>query len=131
MKAKYGSLTEAAKKLIRIKNVLQNEVLHLNLQECIQFYDNQAAIAFFNLPFENQKTKYIHIKYRFHRNVVFDKIFELAYFASKLNLADSFTEPQVKEKLIKFWGLFFKGDYKFFTMLFILISVLPIKSCMT
>lgn len=71
MKAKYGSLTEAAKKLIWIKNVLQNEVLHLNLQECIQFYDNQAAIVFFNLPFENQKTKHIHIKYCFHRNVVF------------------------------------------------------------
>ncbi|GBM89903.1 Retrovirus-related Pol polyprotein from transposon RE1 [Araneus ventricosus] len=53
MEAEYVTLTEAAKELIWIKNVLNNECLNLNLKNCLLYCDNQAAISFSNSPFEN------------------------------------------------------------------------------
>lgn len=102
MEAEYVTLTEAAKELSWIKNVLKNEILDLKLGECKLFCDNQAAIAFSNSPFENQRTKHIHIKYHFLRNLVYENVFDLRYIASKFNLADPFTKPQVKEQLKNF-----------------------------
>ncbi|GBN65092.1 hypothetical protein AVEN_65989-1 [Araneus ventricosus] len=72
MEAEYVTLTEAAKELIWIKNVLNNECL--NLKDCLLYCDNQAAIGFSNSPFENQRTKHIDVKYHFLRNLVYDKI---------------------------------------------------------
>ena len=69
MEAEYVTLTEAAKELVWVKNVLQNEILSLNIGNCKLFCDNQAAIFFSNSPFENQCTKHIHIKYHFFRNL--------------------------------------------------------------
>lgn len=77
MKAEYVTLTEAAKKVMLIKNVLENGSLNLNLKECYLFCDNQAAISCSNSPIENQKTKHIHIKYIFLRNQVYDTIFKV------------------------------------------------------
>ncbi|GBM92498.1 Retrovirus-related Pol polyprotein from transposon TNT 1-94 [Araneus ventricosus] len=54
MEAEYVTLMEAAKELIWIKNVLNNECLNLNLKDCLLYCDNQAAIGFSNSPFENQ-----------------------------------------------------------------------------
>lgn len=108
MEAEYVTLTEAAKELIWLKNVIENESLNLNLKESTLFCDNQSAIAFSNSPLENQRTKHIHIKYLFLRNLIFDKIFDLKYIPSKLNLADPFTKPQVKEQLRFFCEKLFK-----------------------
>ena len=70
MEAEYVTLTEAAKELVWIKNVLQNEILGLNIGDCKLFCDNLAAIPFSNSHFKNQCTKHIHIKYHFLRNLV-------------------------------------------------------------
>ncbi|GFY08801.1 retrovirus-related Pol polyprotein from transposon TNT 1-94 [Trichonephila clavipes] len=46
MEAEYVSLTEAAKKFIWLKNVIDNKSLNLELSENVMFCDNQAAISF-------------------------------------------------------------------------------------
>ncbi|GFV57201.1 retrovirus-related Pol polyprotein from transposon TNT 1-94 [Trichonephila clavipes] len=79
MEAEFVTLTEAAKELIWLKDVLENEPLKLELNDCLLLCDNQAAISFSNSPFKNHKTKHIHVRYLFIRNLVYDKFFELKY----------------------------------------------------
>lgn len=113
MEAEYVTLTDAAKELIWIKNVLENKSLNLDLKECTLLCDNQAAISFSNSPVENLRTKHIHIKYLFLRKLVFDKEFKLKYISSKLNLADPFTKPQAKEQLVTFCKKILEVDFSF------------------
>ncbi|GFX58780.1 retrovirus-related Pol polyprotein from transposon TNT 1-94 [Trichonephila clavipes] len=102
MEAEYVSLTEAAKEFIWLKNVIDNKSLNLELSENVMFCDNQAAISFSKLPIENYRTKHIDVRYHFLRNLIYDKVFQIKYIGTKNNLADIFTKPMVKEKLLEF-----------------------------
>ncbi|GFY08275.1 retrovirus-related Pol polyprotein from transposon TNT 1-94 [Trichonephila clavipes] len=97
MEAEFVTLTEAAKELICLKDFLENELLKLELNDCLLLCDNQAAISFSNSPFENHKTKHIHVKYLFIRNLVYDKFFELKYVQTfgfvEVRLDDGVTFP--------------------------------------
>ncbi|GFX10823.1 retrovirus-related Pol polyprotein from transposon TNT 1-94 [Trichonephila clavipes] len=62
MEAEFVTLTEAAKELIWLKDVLENELLKLELNDCLLLCDSQVAISFSNSPFENHKTKHIHVR---------------------------------------------------------------------
>ncbi|GFU49240.1 retrovirus-related Pol polyprotein from transposon TNT 1-94 [Trichonephila clavipes] len=64
MEAEYISLTEAAKEIIWIQNVINecNLMPKLNYSELPLIYcDNQAAINFSRLPVENHRTKHIDV----------------------------------------------------------------------
>ncbi|GFV19633.1 retrovirus-related Pol polyprotein from transposon TNT 1-94 [Trichonephila clavipes] len=102
MEAEYVSLTEAAKEFIWLKNVIDNKSLNLELSENVMFCDNQAAISFSKSPVENYRTKHIDVRYHFLRNWIYDKVFQIKYIGTKNNLADIFTKPMVKEKLLEF-----------------------------
>ncbi|GFX51748.1 retrovirus-related Pol polyprotein from transposon TNT 1-94 [Trichonephila clavipes] len=102
MEAEYVSLTEAAKEFIWLKNVIDNKSLNLELSENVMFCDNQAAISFSKSPVENYRTKHIDVRYHFLRNLIYDKVFQIKYIGTKNNLADIFTKPMVKEKLLEF-----------------------------
>ncbi|GFV49269.1 retrovirus-related Pol polyprotein from transposon TNT 1-94 [Trichonephila clavipes] len=102
MEAEYVSLTEAAKEFIWLKNVIDNKSLNLELSENVMFCDNQAAISFSKSPVENCRTKHIDVRYHFLRNLIYDKVFQIKYIGTKNNLADIFTKPMVKEKLLEF-----------------------------
>ncbi|GFW00780.1 retrovirus-related Pol polyprotein from transposon TNT 1-94 [Trichonephila clavipes] len=102
MEAEYVSLTEAAKEFIWLKNVIDNKSLNLELSEKVMFCDNQAAISFSKSPVENYRTKHIDVRYHFLRNLIYDKVFQIKYIGTKNNLADIFTKPMVKEKLLEF-----------------------------
>ncbi|GFV20422.1 retrovirus-related Pol polyprotein from transposon TNT 1-94 [Trichonephila clavipes] len=102
MEAEYVSLTEAAKEFIWLKNVIDNKSLNLELSENVMFCDNQAAISFSKSPVENCRTKHIDVRYHFLRNLIYDKVFRIKYIGTKNNLADIFTKPMVKEKLLEF-----------------------------
>ncbi|GFW89523.1 retrovirus-related Pol polyprotein from transposon TNT 1-94 [Trichonephila clavipes] len=102
MEAVYVSLTEAAKEFIWLKNVIDNKSLNLELSENVMFCDNQAAISFSKSPVENCRTKHIDVRYHFLRNLIYDKVFQIKYIGTKNNLADIFTKPMVKEKLLEF-----------------------------
>ncbi|GFS86163.1 retrovirus-related Pol polyprotein from transposon TNT 1-94 [Trichonephila clavipes] len=102
MEAEYVSLTEAAMEFIWLKNVIDNKSLNLDLSENVMFCDNQAAISFSKSPVENCRTKHIDVRYHFLRNLIYDKVFQIKYIGTKNNLADIFTKPMVKEKLLEF-----------------------------
>ncbi|GFU43755.1 retrovirus-related Pol polyprotein from transposon TNT 1-94 [Trichonephila clavipes] len=102
MEAEYVSLTEAAKEFIWLKNVIDNKSLNLELSENVMFCDNQAAISFSKSPVENYRTKHIDVRYYFLRNLIYDNVFQIKYIGTKNNLADIFTKPMVKEKLLQF-----------------------------
>ncbi|GFU63928.1 retrovirus-related Pol polyprotein from transposon TNT 1-94 [Trichonephila clavipes] len=102
MEAEYVSLTEAAKEFIWLKNVIDNKSLNLELSENVMFCDNQAAISFSKSPVENYRTKHIDVRYHYLRNLIYDKVFQIKYIGTKNNLADIFTKPMVKEKLLEF-----------------------------
>ncbi|GFW61801.1 retrovirus-related Pol polyprotein from transposon TNT 1-94 [Trichonephila clavipes] len=95
--AEFVTLTEAAKELIWLKDALENELLKLELKDCLLLCDNQAAISFSNSPFENHNTKHIHVRYLFIRNLVYDKFFELKYVQTfgfvEVRLDDGVTFP--------------------------------------
>lgn len=75
-------LTEATKELMWLKNILENKSLNLRLNECLLYWDNQAAISFSHSSIENTRTKHIDIKYHFLRNLVYNNIFKLQYIRS-------------------------------------------------
>ncbi|GFX35032.1 retrovirus-related Pol polyprotein from transposon TNT 1-94 [Trichonephila clavipes] len=102
MEAEYASLTETAKEFIWLKNVIDNKSLNLELSENVMFCDNQAAISFSKSPVENYRTKHIDVRYHFLRNLIYDKVFQIKYIGTKNNLADIFTKPMVKEKVLEF-----------------------------
>lgn len=103
MEAEYIALTEAAKEIIwfiRITEECKNlKIFPRYTSDYTLFCDNKAAIDFSNSPIENSRTKHIHIKYLFLRNLVFEKKFKLQYINTKSNLADGFTKPLSKLKM--------------------------------
>ncbi|GFW89597.1 retrovirus-related Pol polyprotein from transposon TNT 1-94 [Trichonephila clavipes] len=105
MEAEYISLTEAAKEIIWIQNVINecNLMLKLNYSELPVIYcDNQAAINFSCSPVENHRTKHIDVRFHFLRNLVDSQFFEIKYINTKNNIADIFTKSLPKEAIGKF-----------------------------
>merc|ERR1712212_1155612 len=64
--------------------------------------DNKGAIALAKNPVHHQRSKHIDIRYHFIRSEVEKKIVNLVYVPSNDNIADIFTKPVSKNKLIKF-----------------------------
>lgn len=56
-------LEKAAKELMWLKNILENENLRFDV--CLLYCDNQAAISFSHSTIENSRTNHIGIKYNF------------------------------------------------------------------
>ena len=107
MEAEYISLTESAKEMVWIQNILvECEKLGVKVENNIIYCDNQAAINFSNSPIENHRTKHIDIKYHFLRNLVDKKLFAVKFINSKNNKADGFTKPITKEAISKFCEIF-------------------------
>lgn len=105
MEAEYVSLTEAAKELMWMINIIKEgkelNIFPSNFSEFNLYCDNRAAIDFSNSPIENSRTKHIHVRYHFLRNLICEKMFKLKYVSSKENLADLFTKPPTKDGLMK------------------------------
>lgn len=103
--AEFIALTEAAKELVWCIRVMQEgEKLNLFNEQChfSLFCDNRAAIDFSNSPIENTRTKHIHVRYHFLKNLIKDQLFILKYVNTKNNFADVFTKPLTKVGLTKF-----------------------------
>lgn len=100
MESEYIALTEASKELIWIIRILDEcknlNLFNVDLGAKVLYCDNLAAIDFSNSPIENSRTKHIHVKYLFLRNLVFERTFILKYICSKRNLADIFTKALPK-----------------------------------
>lgn len=105
--AEYMALTAATQEALFLFNVLHD--MH---GECIQekitvYGDNQGAIALTKNPVGHQRSKHIDIKYHFIRTHVQNGKIDLVYVPSDQNVADVFTKPVTRAKLISFAEILF------------------------
>lgn len=82
------------------------------------FCDNEAAINFSKSSIENHRTKHIHVRYHFLRDLMSEGLFNLKYVNTKNNLADLFTKPQSKVNLKTFCEKIFIGCRIFECLIF-------------
>ena len=66
------------------------------------FEDNIPCIRIAEEPREHQRTKHIDIKYLFIRDMIKQKKLKVKYLCTQNQIADMFTKPLVKTKLIEF-----------------------------
>ena len=69
--------------------------------------DNQGAIALVKNPVKHSRSKHIDIRYHFIREHFQSNRITLDYVQSDYNLADPFTKPLSKAKLVTFVGKLF------------------------
>lgn len=105
LESEYVALTQAAKELMWVIRILKEceELKLFKMSDNHTLYcDNMAAIDFSRSPIENSKTKHIHVKYHFLRNLVLEQMFSLKYISGKINPADVFTKALSKVKFEEF-----------------------------
>ena len=66
------------------------------------FVDNQGAINLGNNPVYHQRSKHIDVKYHFVRHEIREKNVKLVYVPTNDNVADMFTKPVSRPKMIHF-----------------------------
>lgn len=105
MEAEFVAITETSKEILWLNRVMQDcAVLKIipTIQRPLIRTDNISAIDFLKSPIENSRTKHIHIKLLFIRDLVMKNVFEIKYIPSKQNLADPFTKAITKQDLSNF-----------------------------
>lgn len=99
--AEYVSISYAVQECNFLSQLYVN-VTGSQRDTALIFVDNQGAIALAKNPVYHQKSKHIDIKYHFVRSQIEDRSVELVYVPSDENVADMFTKPISKSKLLKF-----------------------------
>ena len=72
--------------------------------------DNQGAIALVKNPIISNRSKHIDIKHHFIREKFTSNFIDLCYVNTDDNVADVFTKPVTKNKLIRFRKMLFGQD---------------------
>ena len=108
--AEYIALALAVQESIYLKQLLSDLKLdqdHADVHPCVIFEDNQGTIALAHNPVHRQRSKHIDIKFHFIRDEVRKRKVNLKYCPTNEMVADLFTKPSVKVKLIKFKSFLF------------------------
>ncbi|GKV32349.1 hypothetical protein SLEP1_g40963 [Rubroshorea leprosula] len=88
----YVVATSCACQAIWLRRIM--EELELNQHEATSIYcDNSSAIKLSRNPVLHGRSKHIHVRYHFLRNLVQDRTIELIYFRIEDQVADIFTKP--------------------------------------
>ncbi|GKV50593.1 hypothetical protein SLEP1_g57296 [Rubroshorea leprosula] len=91
-KAEYVAATSCACQAIWLRRIM--EELELNQHEATSIYcDNSSAIKLSKNPVLHGRSKHIHVRYHFLRNLVEDGTIELIYCRTEDQVADIFTKP--------------------------------------
>jgi hypothetical protein len=94
--AEYFAMSECAKELIFIKNVLESMGIKVKLPIEIKV-DNTGAIFLSNNYTSGQRTKHIDVRVHFVRQYIEDGIFKIVFVKSEDNDADIFTKNTSEE----------------------------------
>jgi hypothetical protein len=94
--AEYLAMSECAKELIFIKNVLETMGIKVKLPIEIKV-DNTGAIFLSNNYTSGQRTKHIDVRVHFVRQYIEDGIFKIVFVKSENNDADIFTKNTSEE----------------------------------
>jgi hypothetical protein len=94
--AEYFALSECAKELIFIKNVIESMGIQIELPIEIKV-DNVGAIFLANNYTTSQRTRHIDVRVHFVRQFIEDGIFQINFVRSEENDADIFTKNTTEE----------------------------------
>jgi hypothetical protein len=94
--AEYFAMSECAKELIFIKNVLESMGIKVKLPIEIKV-DNTGAIFLSNNYTTGQRTKHTDVRVHFVRQYIEDGIFKIVFVKSEENDADFFTKNTSEE----------------------------------
>lgn len=99
--AEYVALSAATQEAKFLKQLYYD--LSGGQDRCVVIYgDNQGSLALANSHMQNQRSKHIDIRYHYIRSEIESKTIELKYIPTQDNLADIFTKPVSKNKILKF-----------------------------
>ena len=97
--AEYVALATAVQEAKFLSQLSKD--MHIDVQTVIVFVDNQSAIALAKNPVNHQRSKHIDIRYHFIRAEVLNKNVELKYVPTEINIADMYTKPLNRKRLLK------------------------------
>jgi hypothetical protein len=98
--AEYIALCNATREGVYLKQLLSE--IGINMDRIVMYGDNQGALALAQNPIKRERTKHVDIKFHYIRSQVETGILNLKYVKSNSNVADIFTKPATKAKLIEF-----------------------------
>ena len=99
--AEYVAMTDAMKEANFLRQLLAD--MTGSERQVVRLYaDNQSAIKLSENPVQSKRTKHIDIRYHFIRLQVEDGIVNVEYIPTNENVADMFTKPLSKVKLLEF-----------------------------
>jgi len=98
--AEYVSISELAKEILFVKQVLEEMGIELEYPIVIEV-DNVGAIYLANNHTTSQRTKHVDTRYHFVRNYIEDGILKIVFVRSEDNDADVFTKNTVIELFLK------------------------------
>ena len=95
------ALTYAVQEAKFLRQVL-SDITGNESESVVLYVDNQGAIELAKNPVHHQRSKHIDIRYHFIRSEIQSETILLKYVPSADNLADMFTKPVNKSKIVKF-----------------------------
>src|ERR1700726_2442770 len=95
--AEYAALTQAAKEVIWLQNLLKDLGMSKYAPKTINV-DNQGTIALANNSIHHARTKYLDIQLQFVCNSIENVIIELKFCPTDFMLADIMTKALAKDK---------------------------------
>ena len=104
--AEYMATAEASKEALYLLQLVQ-ELTGVCHEPAEIRCDNQGAIALAENPVKHSRSKHIDIRYHFIRSHLKNNKILLQYVRSNENLADIFTKPCSKQKLVNFRSMLF------------------------
>lgn len=100
--AEYMALATATQEAKFLTQLL-NSMIGCKLFSCVTLHcDNQGTLALAKNPVQHQRSKHIDIRYHFIRSEIQEGSVQLVYVMSEEIVADIFTKPMTKFKLVKF-----------------------------
>ncbi|KAG5861680.1 hypothetical protein JTB14_013125 [Gonioctena quinquepunctata] len=100
--AEIVAASEAAREIVWLKRLFE-EIIVLRAVPTLMV-DNKAAIKLAENPEYHRRTKHIHIRHFFVRELVLDSFIQVKKVSSEDQLADIMTKPLFKPRLQMFWN---------------------------
>lgn len=97
--AEYRALAATTSEIIWIKHLLQAFNIDTTASTLL-FCDNESTIKLANNPTFHERTKHIELDFHFIRDKVVDNTIKLIPIRSQYQLADLFTKPLPKAKML-------------------------------
>lgn len=93
MEAEYVCLTEMCKKIVHIRQLLEDIGLP-QTEPTTVFQDNKSAINLANAPAITRHSRHIHVRHHFVRHLVELNIINIVHIGTAIMYADLLTKPQ-------------------------------------